>query len=195
MRHILKVAFMLGIATQLTSAVSEYPSVTADQIKGALFLLREGASEKDVDQGLRTIEAAGVAAFPFLLEHMNDARKASLKNFALDQLDFDQTTGKAIVHHPTLGEVSFRLIQDTVEGEWFKAYRGYRTLTPTNVREWLKKRVGYNLWQLRLDAAKESFEKAKAQHLSNASEATQKAVEYTQSRLDKLKNNVQSTGK
>ena len=125
--------------------------------------LAEGKDNATVEKALKTLSGAGTAAFPTLIAHLGDQRKASFQHFG----------GKAILvkcppaaepcppYHPTIGEACFDILAGQVEGNWPKGYRSYYTLTPENVAAWWQARRGMSLKELQLEAARSSLAAAR----------------------------------
>jgi len=109
---------------------------------------------------LDALEAAGIDAFPALVAHLNDHRKAQPSFFGRDAVDV-LPSGESRVHEPTMGEACFDIIQGQVEGNWPKDFRDYYALTPENVHDWLVAHRGLTLAQLREAAKQESLRRVR----------------------------------
>jgi hypothetical protein len=175
---------LLLIIYNIALITSAYSEVTESAIKKALDSLVEGTPKVQIEKALNIIKAANLQAFPYLIKHLGDSRRASYRDFARDRVDVDSITGRMKAHHPTIGDVAFDLIQGAIEGNRQKGYTNLYALTPQNVHDWLAKRKGYTLQQLRVAAAQESLEKANARYHANPSIETLADVKFAQSFLN-----------
>ncbi|HSE25290.1 MAG TPA: hypothetical protein VLB68_26750 [Pyrinomonadaceae bacterium] len=108
---------------------------------------------------IAVLESAGTKAFPALLAHLEDTTKAS-STFQRAVMEID-ASGNATLHHPTIGEACFDLIQNQVEGNWPKAYRQYYVLSPGNVVSWWQSRKDKSLPELQIETARASLAQAR----------------------------------
>jgi len=94
-----------------------------------------------------TLSTAGTEAFPALLKRIDDKT-------VIDNGVFHGAT----VHKPTVGHVSFEIIQYQIESAWPKAFRVHYALSEQNVGAWLAKHDGLSISQLRIRALVDSMD-------------------------------------
>ena len=80
--------------------------------EGAIASISENSDAAQVAGAIAVLESAGTKAFPALLAHLNDTGRASVV-FQDASLDVD-AKGNVTVHHPTIGEACFALIQNVL---------------------------------------------------------------------------------
>src|SRR4029078_207008 len=112
-----------------------------------------------VASAIAVLESAETRAFPALLAHLEDNTKAS-STFQRAVMEV-AASGNATLHHPTIGEACFDLIQSQVEGNWPKAYRQYYVLSPQNVVSWWQSRRDRLLQELKIETARASLAQAR----------------------------------
>lgn len=94
-----------------------------------------------------TLRKAGKEAFPALLRRIDDKT-------VLDDGRFQGATSQK----PTIGRVSFEIIQYQIESGWPKGVRHHHALNERNVAAWLAKHEGLSLTQLRIRALVDSMD-------------------------------------
>lgn len=143
-----------------------------------------------VQAAVRTLRQAGTNAFPALLAHLGDKAPAERNTFQRAQVR-QTPDGKFEIAVPTIGDACFDLLQTQVEGAWPKGYRRYHVLSPETARDWLTRHRGLSLQQLRIDAARESLERAEAD-TPKAGESSfhKQTLEFLRKNLDEAKRNA-----
>ncbi len=94
-----------------------------------------------------TLHEAGTEAFPALLRRIDDKT-------VIDNGMFHGAT----IHKPTIGRVSFEIIQYQIESAWPKGFRAHYALNEQNVAAWLAKYKGLSITQLRIRALVDSMD-------------------------------------
>jgi hypothetical protein len=94
-----------------------------------------------------TLNDAGTEAFPALLKRIDDKT-------VIDTGVFHGAT----VHKPTIGRVSFEIIQYQIESAWPKGFRAHYALNEQNVAAWLARHEGLSITQLRIRALVDSMD-------------------------------------
>ncbi len=100
---------------------------------------------------MRALRAAGVDAFPTLIQHLDDKRRSS-------PILWGATLSKG-----TIGEACLDIVRMEIEGVWPKAFREFHVLSQKNAREWLREHSDQSLEQLRCAAQEESLQRAQVQ--------------------------------
>jgi hypothetical protein len=156
---------------------------TVDEIKvydRAVASLAEGSSDETVRGALETFKAAGTKAFPVLIAHMEDPRKAAVRWFQRTVFDIDPT-GEAIYHLPTIGDACFDIIRGQVEeGQWLKGYQQFYVLNPDTVAKWWDTHKTRSLRDLRLECAQMSLDAARKERNSEAVDFMEKHLKQVQ---------------
>ena len=156
-----KVILILPVAACLLFAISvrAQSSEMNQSYETAIASLSENSERSRVASAIAVLESAGTKAFPALLAHLEDTTKAS-STFQRAEMEVD-ASGNATLHHPTIGEACFDLIQNQVEGNWPKAYRQYYVLLPGNVASWWQSRKDKSLSELQIETAQASLAQAR----------------------------------
>jgi hypothetical protein len=149
----------------------------AKSYESAVASLPEGTRRKTVDAAVRLLEDARTKAFPVLIAHRDDKRRAA----SWFQEDREG--------EPTVGDVCFDIIQREVEGVWPKAYRDYHFLTRESLPAWWKARERNPLHELRLEAARSSLERARKAYEKDKSNWTQETVKFLTEHLHEVERN------
>jgi hypothetical protein len=137
-----------------------------------------------IQVAVKAIKDAGTNAFPVLLAHLQDKKRA-------EPLFFQGDSARA----PTIGDACFDLLQWEIEGAWPKGFRDYYTLTPKNVRNWLAEHSGLSLQQLRVEAAQQSLARAVDDTPKKKdSEWHKKELEFLRRNLEEAKQNASQKG-
>jgi hypothetical protein len=176
---------ILFVEVCLTFAMSirAQSSQTDGSYESAIASLSENSDAVQVAGAIATLESAGTKAFPVLLAHLNDTARASVVfQGALIEVD---VKGNVMVHHPTIGEACFALIQNQVEGNWPKGYREYYVLSPKNVVSWWHARKTKPLKELQLETAQASLTRARQRR--GTSGYSREAVRFLEGHLRELK--------
>ena len=163
--------------------MSAQTSQTEGSYETAIASLSENTDAAQVAGAIKALERAGTKAFPALLAHLNDTARASLV-FQSAKMEVDEK-GNVRIHHPTIGEACFALIQGQVEGNWPKAYRQYYVLSPQNVVSWWQARKAKPLKELQLETAQASLTQARQQR--GKSGYSREAVRFLERHLRELK--------
>ena len=93
-----------------------------------------------------TLSNAGTEAFSALQKRIHDET-------VIDNGLFHGAT----VHKPTIGRVSFQIIQYQIESAWPKGFREHYALNQQNVAAWLAKHEGLSITQLQIRALVDSM--------------------------------------
>jgi hypothetical protein len=158
-------------------------SQTDGSYETAIASLSENTDAAQVAAAIKALESAGTKAFPALLAHLNDTSRASAV-FQGAKMDVD-AKGNVSIHHPTIGEACFALIQNQIEGNWPKGYREYYVLSPKNVVSWLQARKAKTLKELQLETAQASLTQARQRR--GKSGYWREAVRFLEEHLRELK--------
>jgi hypothetical protein len=163
------------------------PCYAGDDYEPHIKNLAAGSPEKDIKASLRTLEAAGIAAFPTLIAHFS-SREPAEPRFFQRQVAERAPDGTFRMHRPTIGEVCFDIVQGQIEGNWPKGFRQYYVLTPINTKEWLDAHSGLKLAQLRRSSLTESLRRAEADLAKDQSaEFFKTAVAFLREELESTK--------
>ena len=177
---ILLVEACLMFATSIRAQSSQ----TDRSYETAIASLSENSDAAQVAGAVAALESAGTKAFPALLAHLNDTARASVV-FQGALMDVDAKGNVLGLHHPTIGEACFALIQNQVEGNWPKGYRQYYVLSPKNVVGWWQARKAKPLKELQLETAQASL--TQARQLRGKSGYSREAVRFLERHLRELK--------
>ncbi len=158
-------------------------SPTDESYESSITSLSENSDAAQVARAIAALESAGTKAFPVLLAHLNDTARASVV-FQRAMMEVD-AKGNVMVHHPTIGEACFDLIQNQVEGNWPKGYRNYYLLSPKNVVSWWQARKAKPLKELQLETAQASLTQARQRR--GKSGYSREAVRFLEAHLRELK--------
>ena len=139
------------------------PAQAPHTFERAVADLVEGKDRATVEKAWEALRGAGTAAFPTLIAHLGDERKASFRHFGAKdiQVKCPPAAEPCPPYHPTIGEACFDILAGQVEGNWPKGYRRYYTLTPENVVAWWEARRGRSLKELQVEAARSSLAAAR----------------------------------
>ena len=159
-------------------------SQTDGSYETAIASLSEKSDAAQVTGAIAALESAGAKAFPALLAHLNDTARASVV-FQRALMEVDAKGNVVGLHHPTIGEACFALIQNQVEGNWPKAYRQYYVLSPKNVVSWWQARKAKTLKELQLETAQASLTQARQRR--GRSDYSREAVRFLEGHLRELK--------
>jgi hypothetical protein len=118
--------------------------------------LAAGTPEKQVDKAHDRLVAAGAAAFPELINHLENETPAD-ERFQRAVVSV-QPDGSHIPYKPTIGGVCFDILVMQIEGRWPKGLRHYSVVTP----QWLRAHAKTSLAELRNIAFGEALRSAKA---------------------------------
>lgn len=152
----------------------------SDEYETALLQLKEGSTDSDVRHSLGFLRAAKEKAFPSLLRHLNDGDLASTRHFPRDEVVQDPRTGSWSPYHPSIGEIAFAIIHESIEGNWPKGYRSLYVITLENVRQWLENHAGLSLREMQIAAAKEALAKAEAENGATADDHSSSGLDFIQ---------------
>ncbi len=144
--RILLAMIVLGMCLHGAVASAE----TYDQLISDLA--KDSKTAKDAERKLRR---AGVDAFPALLHRLKDFTEVANDCFAFRSRMVKMPDGRYTPSKPTIGDLSFDLIQDQIEG--FSPPK-HLSLNPKNVKAWLSSHKKDTLEKLRLIAAMEAVE-------------------------------------
>jgi hypothetical protein len=147
----------------------------------AVASLAAGHRDATVMAGYGTLKAAGIKAFPVLIEHVKDTAKAAPGHF-----EEEHTDRFGNIERPTVGDVCYRLVRHEVEGDWPKGFRHNQVLTKDNVTTWWETHRTNSLYEMRLETARISLARAQKDFEKTKSETTEAAVRYLTERLKKL---------
>jgi hypothetical protein len=114
---------------------------------------------------LKRLKEAGPAAFPALAAHLDDSTLAG--SFFQGDVAGQSGEGAMRRRRPTIGEVSFEIIQEEIEGAWPKAFRSFYVLSAPSARDWIQAHKGLTLYQMQMLSREESLRRAQAE-LSHA---------------------------
>jgi hypothetical protein len=167
-----------------TMSILAQSSQTDESYERAIASLSENSDAKQVADAIAVLKSAGTKAFPALLAHLNDTARASVV-FQRAKMEFDTKGNVMDVHHPTIGEACFDLIQNQVEGNWPKGYREFYVLSPKNVVGWWQARKAKPLKELQLETAQESLTRARQRR--GKSGYARDAVRFLEQHLRELK--------
>jgi hypothetical protein len=171
-------------ATLAAALVAVAAPTRADEkqaCESAVASLAAGHREATVMAGYKTLEAAGIKAFPVLIAHVKDTAQAADAHFEEAKID---RFGN--IERPTVGDVCYRLVRHEVEGDWPKGFRHNQVLTKDNVTRWWETHRTNSLHDMRLETARISLERAKKELEKTKSETTEAAVRFLTERLQKL---------
>ena len=150
-------------------------------------LVRQFAADMPPDTAqaaMAALRQAGTAAFPALLAHLNDATPAAPGVFQRAELR-RESGGTYTAVAPTIGDACFDVLQGQIEGVWPKAYRDYYVVSKQSVHQWLARRPGATLQQLRIDAAQEALRRAEAETpKAGESDFHTQALEFLRKKLE-----------
>lgn len=154
------VSLLLCTACNSTTETSERAQPATRPVSTAADCRREydqridrfadGTPAPEITGAIQALKAAGVDAFPALVNHFDDRRIA------------DDSLAGAVAGPTTIGDVCFEVLQRQVEGDWSKAWRDLQALTPENAAAWLDARRGHTLAQLQRDAARDALHNVEA---------------------------------
>lgn len=150
-RSFILIVLLAGMA----GCSSDDAAETAPDYAASLESLLEGTPEDETKAAIETLESAGVAAFPILLESLDDERKASAMFFQEAKVTAD---GEA--YHPRIGDACFGIVHQQLEAPWPKAYRDFYVLRKDNIRDWWKQNKTKSLAELRVQCARKSLRMA-----------------------------------
>ena len=85
--------------------------------ESAVASLAAGHRDATVMAGYKTLEEAGIKAFPVLIAHVKDTVRAG-GHFEEARID-----RHCNIERPTVGDVCYRLVRHEVEGDWPKGFR------------------------------------------------------------------------
>lgn len=175
---------LVGACLIFAMSIRAQTSQTDVSYESAIASLSEKSDAAQVAGAIAALESAGTKAFPALLAHLNDTARASLV-FQGALMDVDAKGNVMGLHHPTIGEVCFALIQNQVEGNWPKGYRQYYVLSPENVVSWWQVRNAKPLKELQLETAQASLTRARERR--GKSGYSLEAVRFLEGHLRELK--------
>ena len=165
-------------------SICAHSSQTDRSYETAIASLSENSDAAQVAGAIADLESAGTKAFPALLAHLNDTARASVV-FQGALMEVDAKGNVMGLHHPTIGEACFALIQNQVEGNWPKAYRQYYVLSPKDVISWWEARKAKPLKALQLETAQASLTQARQRR--GKSGYSREAVRFLEGHLRELK--------
>jgi hypothetical protein len=169
---------MFGISIRAQS------SQTDGSYEAAIASLSENSDAAQVASATAALENAGTKAFPALLAHLNDTARASVV-FQRAVMEVDAKGNVIGIHHPTIGEVCFDLIQGQIEGNWPKGFREFYVLSSENVVDWWQARKEKTLKELQLETAQASLTRACQRR--GKSGYSREAVRFLERHLRELK--------
>ena len=149
--------------------------------ESAVASLAAGHRDATVMAAYKTLEAAGIKAFPVLIAHVTDTAKAAPGHFEEARID---EFGN--IERPTVGDVCYRLVRHEVEGDWPKGFRDNQVLTKNNVTRWWETHRTNSLHEMRLETARISLARAKKDFEKNKTETAEAAVRFLSERLQRL---------
>jgi hypothetical protein len=165
-------------------SIRAHSSQTDGSYETAIASLSENTDAAQVAGAIKALESAGTKAFPALLAHLNDTARASVV-FQAAVMEVDANGSVLGLHHPTIGEACFALIQNQIEGNWPKGYREYYVLSPKNVVSWWQARKAKPLKELQLETAQASLTQARQRR--GKSGYSREAVRFLEGHLRELK--------
>jgi len=171
----------LGTAIVAVAGCARTRADERQAYESAVASLAAGHRDATVMAGYKTLEAAGVKAFPVLIAHVKDIAEAAPDHFVEARVD---RLGK--IERPTIGDVCYRLVRHEVEGDWPKGFQHNHVLTKDNVRTWWETHRTNSLHEMRLETARNSLARANKDFEKNKSETTEAAVRFLTERLQKL---------
>ena len=148
----------------------------SDRFEREIENLTAASPPEKTRTSLDALEAAGIDAFPALVAHLDDHRKAEPAFFQREVVEV-LPSGETRIHEPTMDEACFDIIRGQVEGNWPKGFRDYYALTPKNVREWLAARHGLTLAELREAAKQDSLRRIEADLQANPTSDWLRSIE------------------
>ncbi|HWB61538.1 MAG TPA: hypothetical protein VG733_18795, partial [Chthoniobacteraceae bacterium] len=104
----------------------------ADDFETLVKLLKKGTPPAQVAQASQRLRDAGIDALPTLIAHFKDTTPA------------DKSLAANASKPPTVGEVSFNILQTEIEGNRPAEMRDTYILTPANAASWLKQQKQFN---------------------------------------------------
>ena len=173
---------LLFILAPLLVAIGCNSNGVPDQYDAAVKSFALGTPTEETTAAIKLVESAGTDAFDSLLDHLDDKTRASDNHFMRAMVTIDEN-GNAGPYEPTIGDASFDILQGQIEGVWPKAYRDHYILNRSNIRDWLQKRDGKSLHELRLECAKSSLESAKSKHEQHPTDWSKSCVEFVAENL------------
>jgi len=151
----------------------------------AVASLAEGKDDATIESALDTFEKAGIKAFPVLIAHLNDKALASERHFQREAVDID-AGGHTKLHHPTIGDACFDILQGEVEGNWPKGFRQYNVLERVRLAEWWKKHESKSLHDIRLECVQISLSAARNDLKKQNAPTAAAAVKFLEDRLRQI---------
>ncbi len=140
------------------------------------------ADPKTANHARDTLSDAGTEAFPALLGRIDDKT-------VIDNGLFHGAT----IHKPTIGRVSFEIIQYQIESAWPKGFRAHYALSEQNVAAWLKKHDGLSVTQLRIRACADSIDSLSREiETRGVTEFRLKNLSFLRDRLGKILDDAKS---
>jgi hypothetical protein len=171
---------MLGAALVAAAVCAPMQADERQTYESAMESLAAGHRDATVVAGYKTLEAAGIKAFPVLIAHVKDTVRAG-GHFEEARID---RHGR--IEQPTVGDVCYRLVRHEVEGDWPKGFRHNQVLTTDSVTTWWETHRTNSLHEMRLETARISLARAKKDLEKTKSETTEAAVRFLTERLQKL---------
>lgn len=130
------------------------PAAVARTYEEAVDNLAEDKDVAVVEKALETLYEGKLKAFPTLVAHVNDPRRASGRAYMKSVVSLDGSG-------PTIGMVCLDVLQMQVEGNWPKAFQPYYYLRSKNVASWWEANKDKPLDQLRIEAAESALDIAR----------------------------------
>jgi len=129
---------------------------------------------KQVDNAYKELRSGGLPAIGQLVDFLDDKRVPELDRSML-----------SVSKKPTLGTVCYTIVQGMIEEKPTKI-GFYNTLYPKNLKQWLIKRKGKNLHDLKVDAARQSLEKATKHWEESNAELAKQNIQFYKKVLKEL---------
>ena len=183
MKHRILIVFVEACLMFAISIRAQSPQ-SDGSYESAIASLSENSDAARVARAIAVLESAGTKAFPALLAHLNDTARASVV-FQRAVMEVDEKGNVIGVHHPTIGEACFGLIQGQIEGNGPKGFREYYVLSPKNVGSWWQARKAKPLKELQLETAQASLTQARQRR--GKSGYSLEAVQFLEGHLRELK--------
>ncbi len=171
----------------LNSCSSASDDAKDKELRNAVSHLVEGIPPEVVMQNLYLLERTGTAAFPILIEAVDDNRNAA--GSLQEARGFRQENGKAPKLYVTqVGDVALSLFRSKIEGDRPGSCYSFYVLKRSNIKQWLAERAGKSLTELRVDAAKQALKSVKDTYSNSSSDDAMRAIFIFEKRINEIEN-------